>query len=91
MLAKGIPIKVGIYSFDLVNRALISAVNTGYVKLIVANDGTDRLIGMRAIGQQASAVIGPAQLVIANVCLAAFSLSLPRNSLHLSSSPACVA
>ena len=65
---KNIPYKVGVYAFEMVNRAIINGKSAmGYVKMIVANDGSERLLGMRAIGPEASAIIGPAQLIISSV------------------------
>jgi len=64
---KNIPYRVGLYAFELVNRAIINGKSSlGYVKMIVADDGTHRLLGMRAIGPEASAIIGPAQMIISS-------------------------
>ncbi len=54
---KGIPYKVATYSNTLVNRAIAMCNTSGFVKIIVAGDGTDRILGMRASGPQASALI----------------------------------
>jgi dihydrolipoamide dehydrogenase len=63
-IKRKIPIKVGVYSFELVNRAIISDYTKGYIKIIAADDDKNRLLGMRAIGPEASSIIGPAQLII---------------------------
>ncbi len=54
---KGIPYKVATYSNTLINRAIAMNNTTGFVKIIVTNDGSDRILGMRASGPQASTLI----------------------------------
>ena len=40
---KNIPYRVGVYAFEMVNRAIINGkTSLGYVKMIVANDGSER-------------------------------------------------
>jgi len=63
-IKRKIPIKVGVYSFELVNRAIISDYTKGFIKIVVADEPKCRLLGMRAIGPEASSIIGPAQLII---------------------------
>lgn len=54
---QGIAYKVATYSNNLVNRAIAMRTKGGFVKIIVSDDGKDRILGMRAIGPQASAFI----------------------------------
>jgi len=51
------PYKVAIYSNRLVNRNIAMRNTNGFVKIIVSNDGKDRILGMRAASPQASAFI----------------------------------
>ncbi len=55
--AKGIPYKVAYYSNELVSRTIAMRNIKGFVKLIVSNDGKNRILGMRAASPQASAFI----------------------------------
>eukprot|EP01137_Pigoraptor_chileana_P018261 Opistho-2@77476 len=59
-----IPYRVGVYGFDLVHRAIINHSATGFVKLIVSADEEMRLLGMRAVGDDSSAVIQTASMLI---------------------------
>ena len=52
-----IPYKVATYSNSLINRALAMRATDGFVKIIVSDDGKDRILGMRAMGPQASTLI----------------------------------
>lgn len=45
------------YSMQLVNRAIAMRNTTGFVKIIVSNDGENRILGMRAGGSHASSFI----------------------------------
>ncbi len=49
--------KVAVYSNSLVNRAIAMRNTNGFIKIIVSDDGEDRILGMRASGPQASAFI----------------------------------
>lgn len=55
--AKNIPYKVAYYSNELVSRTIAMRNIKGFVKLIVSNDGKNRILGMRAASPQASAFI----------------------------------
>ncbi len=55
--AAGIPYKVAYYSNELVSRTIAMRNTKGFVKLIVSNDGKNRILGMRAASPQASAFI----------------------------------
>ncbi len=55
--AKGIPYKVAFYSNELVSRTIAMRNTKGFVKLIISNDGKNRILGMRAASPQASAFI----------------------------------
>ena len=52
-----IPYRVGYYSNSLLNRAIAMRRTDGFVKIIVSDDGQDRILGMRAAGPQASNTI----------------------------------
>lgn len=54
---KKIPYKAVYYSNELVNRAIAMRSTNGFVKIIVSNDGSEKILGMRAAGPQASAFI----------------------------------
>ncbi|WP_321516436.1 NAD(P)/FAD-dependent oxidoreductase [Marinifilum fragile] len=54
---RGIPYKVATYSNSLVNRAVAMRAIDGFIKIIVSDDGNDRILGMRAAGPQASTLI----------------------------------
>lgn len=53
----GIPYKVAYYSNELVSRTIAMRNTKGFVKLIISNDGKNRILGMRAASPQASAFI----------------------------------
>lgn len=52
-----IPYRAAYYSNELVSRAIAMRNTNGFVKLIISNDGTEKILGMRAAGPQASALI----------------------------------
>jgi len=54
---KGIAYKAAYYSNELVGRALAMRNTTGFVKILISNDGSEKILGMRAAGPQASALI----------------------------------
>ncbi len=54
---EGIPYKVASYSNALVSRAIAMRNTEGFVKIIISNDGENRILGMRAASPQASAFI----------------------------------
>lgn len=54
---KNIPYKVASYSNALVSRAIAMRNTQGFVKIIISNDGENRILGMRAASPQASAFI----------------------------------
>lgn len=54
---KGISYKVASYSNALVSRAIAMRNVQGFVKIIISDDGEDRILGMRAASPQASAFI----------------------------------
>ncbi len=49
-----IPYKVAYYSNEPVNRTIAMRNTKGFVKLIISNDGKNRILGMRAVNPQAS-------------------------------------
>ena len=55
--AKGIPYRAAYYSNELVGRAIAMRSTTGFIKILVSNDGNEKILGMRAAGPQASALI----------------------------------
>ncbi len=52
-----IPYRVGFYSNALVNRAIAMRRTDGFVKILISQDGQNRILGMRAAGPQASSTI----------------------------------
>ncbi len=55
--AQGIPYRVGYFSNALVNRAIAMRRTDGFVKILVSEDGNNRILGMRAAGPQAGSTI----------------------------------
>ncbi len=55
--AARIAYKMVYYSNELVNRAIAMRYTKGFVKLMISDDGDERILGMRAAGPQASAFI----------------------------------
>jgi dihydrolipoamide dehydrogenase len=55
--AQKIPYRVGYYSNALVSRAIAMRRSDGFVKILISDDGDDRILGMRAAGPQASSTI----------------------------------
>jgi dihydrolipoamide dehydrogenase len=55
--ANHIPHQVAYYSNALLNRAIAMRRTDGFVKILVSDDGQDRILGMRAAGPQASNTI----------------------------------
>jgi dihydrolipoamide dehydrogenase len=55
--ANHIPHQVAYYSNALLNRAIAMRSTNGFVKILVSDDGADRILGMRAAGPQASNTI----------------------------------
>ncbi|QZT38322.1 NAD(P)/FAD-dependent oxidoreductase [Halosquirtibacter xylanolyticus] len=52
-----IPYKAAYYSNTLVNRAIAMQNTRGFVKIMISDDGKNKILGMRASGPQASAFI----------------------------------
>ena len=68
--AKKIPYKAAYYSNELVNRTIAMRSTNGFVKIIISNDGTEKILGMRAAGPQASAfIVSIAYLINSNIGL----------------------
>jgi dihydrolipoamide dehydrogenase len=70
--SKGIPYRAAYYSNELVNRTIAMRNTSGFVKIMVSNDGSgsDRILGMRAAGPQASAfIVSIAYLINADIRL----------------------
>jgi dihydrolipoamide dehydrogenase len=55
--AKGISYRAAYYSNELISRALAMRSTSGFVKILLSNDGSEKILGMRAAGPQASALI----------------------------------
>jgi dihydrolipoamide dehydrogenase len=55
--ANNIPYRVAFYSNVLVNRAIAMRRTDGFVKILISDDGQERILGMRAAGPQASNTI----------------------------------
>ncbi|QZE14942.1 NAD(P)/FAD-dependent oxidoreductase [Halosquirtibacter laminarini] len=54
---KKIPYRAAYYSNKLVNRAIAMQNTRGFVKIMISDDGKNKILGMRAGGPQASAFI----------------------------------
>lgn len=54
---KKIAYKAAYYSNELVNRTIAMRSTNGFVKIMVSNDESEKILGMRAAGPQASAFI----------------------------------
>lgn len=52
-----VPYRMVCYNNSLVNRAIAMRNTEGFVKILVSDDGEERILGMRAAGPQASAFI----------------------------------
>jgi len=61
-----IPYRVAYYSNALVNRTISMRNTRGFVKILVRDDGSDQILGMRAAGPQASSSIMTIALVMDN-------------------------
>ena len=57
-------IRVGKYPYGRNHRAHTTRPTVGYVKLIVGQEGDDRILGIRAIGKDADTIIGAASILI---------------------------
>jgi dihydrolipoamide dehydrogenase len=55
--AQNLAYRVSWYSNDLVCRAISMRAKSGFVKILMALDGTNRILGMRAAGPQASSLV----------------------------------
>lgn len=55
--AQKIPYKAVFYSNKLINRAISMLDTNGFIKILISDDGQNRILGMRAAGPQASAMI----------------------------------
>ncbi len=52
-----IPYRAALYCNNLVGRAIAMRSTNGFVKLLISNDGSEKILGMRAAGPQVSALI----------------------------------
>ena len=57
-------VRVGKYPYGRNHRAHATFPPTGFVKLIVGPEGDDRILGIRAIGRDADAIVGAASIMI---------------------------
>jgi dihydrolipoamide dehydrogenase len=55
--SRNIPYKVATYSNSLINRAVAMRATDGFIKIIVSDDGKNRILDMRAANPQASTLI----------------------------------
>ncbi len=62
---EGIPYKVAVMDYRFVNRAIAKRRKQGFFKLIVTDDEDMKVIGMRAVGDQASSTIESVAMLIA--------------------------
>lgn len=61
---KGLSFKVAMVSYDCVPRAITNRDTRGFIKMIVSNDSENKILGMRVVGQGASASIQAVALLI---------------------------
>jgi dihydrolipoamide dehydrogenase len=61
----GLSYRVACYNYQYIPRAIAMRNNNGFFKLIVTDDEEMRLLGMRAVGAQASSTIEAAAMLIA--------------------------
>ncbi len=54
---QNIAYRAALYSNELVGRAIAMRSTNGFVKLLISNDGSEKILGMRAAGPQVSALI----------------------------------
>ncbi len=62
---EGIPHKVAVMDYRFVNRAIAKRRTQGFFKLIVTDDKEMKILGMRAVGDQASSTIESVAMLIA--------------------------
>ncbi|KAG5497709.1 hypothetical protein JKF63_03975 [Porcisia hertigi] len=63
---KGIAYVAARYSYEVVSRAVAAANTQGFVKIIVTDDPEQRILGVRAVGMNASTLVDIASLAIQN-------------------------
>ncbi|KAK7201530.1 acetoin dehydrogenase e3 component-like protein [Novymonas esmeraldas] len=63
---KGIAYIAARYSYEVVSRAVAAANTRGFVKIIVADDPERRILGVRAVGMNASTLVDIGSLAIQN-------------------------
>jgi dihydrolipoamide dehydrogenase len=61
---KGLSYKVASVSYDCVTRAIANRDTRGFIKMLVSNDDKNNILGMRVVGQGASASIQAVALLI---------------------------
>lgn len=61
----GIPYKMALMEYKFVNRSIAKRKSQGFFKLIVTDDEEMKVLGMRAVGDQASSTIESVALLIA--------------------------
>lgn len=54
---QGVAYKVGVVHNRLINRNIAMRQTEGFIKLLAARDGSERILGMRVVGPQASSAI----------------------------------
>ena len=54
---QGIAYKVGVVTNQLINRNIAMRETGGFIKLLAARDGSEKILGMRVVGPQASSAI----------------------------------
>ncbi|HET6583218.1 MAG TPA: NAD(P)/FAD-dependent oxidoreductase [Nannocystaceae bacterium] len=59
-----LPYRVAVYNYSLVNRAIAMRATDGFVKLLVTDDDSMRILGMRALGVHASTTIEAVSLMM---------------------------
>lgn len=63
---KGIAYIAARYSYEVVSRAVAAANTEGFVKVVVSDDAERRILGVRAVGLNASTLVDIAALAIQN-------------------------
>jgi len=61
---KGLAYKVAIVTYECIPRAVAMRDTRGFIKMLVSNDDKNKILGMRVVGQGASASIQAVALLI---------------------------
>jgi dihydrolipoamide dehydrogenase len=75
---KGIPYRLVFYSNSLLPRSIAMRATSGFIKILISDDASERIIGMRAVGPQASSLI----MNIAYLMVTGHSVDDYLNTIH---------